>query len=101
MICEQTADPFEGDLQSSKEITFGRIFRICRYLIADPPQPWTDEGHKVVSVAGRSASGWTDQRSRPYRTSKLSKRSLTHIALSPKEIGAEPGGTPSTFWLPV
>ena len=40
MICEQTADSFEGDLQSSKEIIFGRIFRICRYLIADPPQPW-------------------------------------------------------------
>ena len=26
---------------------------------------------------------------------------LTHMALSPKEIGADPGGTPRTFWLPV
>ena len=45
MICDQTADPFEGDLQSRKQIIIGRIFRICRYLIADPPQPCNHIGH--------------------------------------------------------
>ena len=26
---------------------------------------------------------------------------FTYTALSEKEIGANPGGTPKTFWLPV
>ena len=74
-----------------------------------------DWGHKgrdgllTQTNAGRSfafgdRTTATGDFARLHRTSKRRGRwdiPLTHIALSPKEIGAEPGGTPRTFWLPV